>query len=153
ANARVADVTGHGNTAYLGANPAAQPARVATDGANPLGGQAVHFDGVNDFVEVPTSSALHSDQGVTVSGWVKADNLNSDWQIIFYKGNTPDWQGNGSPREYAMWLNRAGFLSFASTPADRVSVGQLATDTAAGSVQPGQWYHFAAVVSSDPNSP
>ncbi|MBL8483634.1 MAG: LamG domain-containing protein, partial [Rhodocyclaceae bacterium] len=50
-----------------------------------------------------------------------------------------------------LWLNSQGYLYFSSTPVARVGVGELTLSTPNGSIQAGQWYHFAAVISTSGN--
>lgn len=111
----------------------------------------LRFDGSDDYVSVPDSPALHSDRQLTVSGWFRTEGFPRTWQNIFWKGNTPDCTGGCENREYALWLNGNGHLAFSSTPESRVGVGELGVGTPAGTIQVGQWYHFAAVLDSDAN--
>ena len=30
---------------------------------------------------------IHSDRGLTVTGWFKADGFHRTWQYVYYKGN------------------------------------------------------------------
>jgi hypothetical protein len=78
--------------------------------------------------------------------------FNKTWQSIFWKGNVPE-SSTGDNREYALFLNSAGYLHLASTPIDGVGIAQMANDTQAkgGYIQAGHWQHFAAVISSDQN--
>lgn len=110
-----------------------------------IGGNALQFDG-NDFVEVADSPTLHSDRQITVSGWFKTDAFPRDWQNIFWKGNGGDI---ANQREYGLWINRAGFLYFSSTSSAQAGVAETVAASAAGIVQAGRWYHFAAVVNAD----
>src|SRR5207247_10442792 len=58
--------------------------------ANPspaAAGTALHFDGVDDYVEVPASPSLHSDRAVTVRGWAKADGPSQKWTDISFTGS------------------------------------------------------------------
>src|SRR5207253_3200075 len=57
----------------------------------------------------------------------------------------------GSGREFALWLNSAGYLYLASTPVSYVGIGFYALSTASGTIQAGKWYHFAAVISTAGN--
>ena len=67
-------------------------------------GQAFSLDGFNDYVEVPESANLHSNEQ-TVKGWFKVNNLTSPsgWQTIYWKGNTPDCTPDCSNRENSLF--------------------------------------------------
>ncbi len=114
-------------------------------------GTSLHLDGIDDFVEVPDSPSLHSDRQLTFEGWFNIDDINhAVWQNIFHKGNYPEGNEPGvSNREYGLWVNSAGYLHFASTPADRVGVGQFAISSASGLIRSGEWHYFAAVIDAD----
>lgn len=112
-------------------------------------GQASSLNGINAYVQVANSASLHSSNQLTVTGWFKTTTLAPEWQNIFWKGDLPDCSGASCQnREYALWLNTAGFLQLSSTSTDRVGVGETAAITPSGLVSPGQWYHFAAVINS-----
>jgi streptogramin lyase len=135
------------NRIRLQATPAGEGWSASFCSARPV----LHFDGTDDYVSVPDSPALHSDRQLTVSGWFRTEGFPRTWQNIFWKGNTPDCTGGCENREYALWLNGNGHLSFSSTPESRIGVGELGVGTPAGTIQVGQWYHFAAVLDSDAN--
>jgi hypothetical protein len=112
-------------------------------------GTAISFNGVNQYLEVPHSSTLHSDRQLTVAGWLRLNSLGETWQGVFWKGNVPDCTAGCENREYSLWLRNDGLLQFASTPADRVGIGQLKCNTSPGRVVTGRWYHVAAIIDSD----
>ena len=114
-----------------------------------MGSQAGSFDGSNDYVSIANSSTLHSDRNLTVTSWIFLNGFNKDWQTFYFKGNTPECTTNCENREYVLWLNKTGYLHLTSTPQDRVGIGQLSVNTNAGIIQPGRWYHIAAIISSD----
>ena len=117
----------------------------------PPAGEALHFDGSDNFVTAPDSPALHSSDAITVSGWFKVDGFPRTWQTIFFKGNSPDTISGNTDREFALFLNSAGYLQLSSTPLDRVTSSALAAQTANGLVQASQWYHFDAEISASGN--
>ena len=62
--------------------------------------RAARFDGVDDIVSVPHSSALNATTGVTIEAWVKRSKTGA-WQNILAKpGN-----GGNAAQNYALWLN------------------------------------------------
>jgi len=140
----------HGNTnnrIRLQATPVGAGWTASYCGVRPV----LHFDGTDDHVSIPDSPALHSDRQLTISGWFRTEGFPRQWQNIFWKGNTPDCTVGCENREYALWLNGNGHLAFSSTPETRIGVGELGVGTAPGTIQIGQWYHFAAVLDSDAN--
>lgn len=106
------------------------------------------FDGQNDYIEVKNSPTLHSDRGVTISGWfnVKEFSPAKEWQVLFWKGE-PELLEGAVQREYGLWINKAGFFHFNSTPAGGAS--QVSFNTAPGMIKAGDWVHFACIVDSD----
>ena len=107
----------------------------------------------NDYVSIPDTPTLHSATDLTVTGWFKVHDLlkSTLWQSVFWKGNTPDCTTGCENREYALFLHNQGSLHLVATPVSRIRIGQLGAATPAGTVAPGQWYHFAAVISSSEN--
>ncbi|QEG41240.1 CARDB domain-containing protein [Roseimaritima ulvae] len=103
----------------------------------------------NQFVEIPDDVRLHGNRQQTVSGWFKTNGFDKTWQSIYWKGDTPDCSVNCQNRENTLWINRAGYLHFTSTPSGAST--QLTLDTAAGLVQVGRWHHFATVIDADSN--
>lgn len=53
-------------------------------------GNALHFNGSSDYVQVPHSSSLNLNLEFTISGWVKPVVPYRDFIPILTKGNTPD---------------------------------------------------------------
>lgn len=109
---------------------------------------ALLFDGVDDTVRVENHSTLHSDRGLTLSGWLKVTSYDQDkdWQIIFWKGE-PQLLSHAIQREYGLWLNKNGLLHFNSTPAD--GNRQISYNTKPGLVEAGKWAHFVCIVDND----
>jgi streptogramin lyase len=111
-------------------------------------GQSFRLDGADDYMEIPDAPALHTDRELTVCGWFRVDAFPRDYQAVFFKGNTPDGLQNYENREFALFVHRTGYLHFASTPVNRIGVGQL-TFNSGNIISAGRWYHFAAVLSSE----
>ncbi len=124
-------------TIIVNATTPAVPAMPAPTDA----GSALQFNGINDFVNVGTSPTLHSDRQLTIEGWFEVDSFTNQWQNILFKGQP---SGNNN-REYALWVNNTGFLYF--TYGSTTTAYAIQTPT--GSIQAGQWYHFAAVLDAD----
>ena len=111
----------------------------------------LRFDGTDDHVSIANSPDLHSDRQLSVAGWFRAEGFPRTWQNIVWKGNNPDCTGGCENREYAVWLNAAGYLLLTSTPTNRIGVGELSLTTPPNLIRAGEWFHFAAVIDSDAN--
>jgi hypothetical protein len=115
-----------------------------------VGDQALHLDGIGDYVEIPNSSSLSPTRQMTMTGWFQIDEFPVTYQNLFHKGNLPNCHLTAcSNREYALFVQDNGSLLFSATPTSRVGVGERAVGSAAGTVEPGKWYHFAAVINAD----
>ncbi len=65
-------------------------------------GNAVHFDGVDDYIAVPDSTSLDIGASGTIEAWVKLDALNR-WHSVVAKGNA-----NSNPaHNYALEINNS----------------------------------------------
>ncbi len=110
----------------------------------------LHFDGIDDEIEILDAAALNPDRQLTMMGWFQLDEFHTGYQKIFFKGSLPD---NSLPsfsnREYMIEVWDTGALHFSSTPVNRVGVGQRAITSPDRRVVPGQWHHVAGVVNAD----
>ena len=86
-------------------------------------------------VQVADNADTDQTGSFSVETWFKADTLAQTWQAIYYKGN-----GNSNQRTYSLWLHSAGFLHLSTG-----DNGNQTIQTAAGLINPGTWYHAAAV--------
>lgn len=111
-------------------------------------GQGFLLDGNDDFFELPDAGMIHSDRGITVTGWFKATGFHRTWQCLYYKGNPAENGAANDNRETSLFLNSAGYLHFNSTTTDRIGIGQFTLDTA-NIIKAGKWYHFATVADCD----
>lgn len=118
-----------------------------------LVGSALSLDGKGSYVEVAPHPELHSERELTVTGWFRTDDSQTGWgwQALFWKGNTPDHSPFAN-REYGLWLSGNGRLQLHSTPADPAFGSALMLEAPEARIQPGQWYHFATVISASEDS-
>lgn len=122
---------------------------VSPPNARALLGKALALDGAQDYVQIEDAPDLHLREALTVSVWFRAESLaagTGGWQAIFCKGIAPD-RSPYNMREFGLWLNETGSLTFAATPAGAENSGaarQISTE--AGIVRGGQWYHAAVSV-------
>ena len=96
------------------------------------GDRAASFDGINDYVLVPSASSLDLTVGVTIEVWVKRS-LSGVWQVIVGK------PGNGQSRyeNYALWLDTGNRpIAYFGNGVGFVSVAAPAIDTG--------WHHVVA---------
>ena len=61
-----------------------------------------------------------------------------------YSSHGNDYSNQGSNRENVLWVYKSGQLTFSPSLDD--GYGQVVISSAAGSIQAGQWYHFATTV-------
>jgi len=67
---------------------------------------ALDFDGINDYVEVPNSATLDTSSGITVGGWFKPEGTYTQWMIPIAKGRTGwgNWSiGMNIDDGWALW--------------------------------------------------
>jgi hypothetical protein len=95
-------------------------------------GDALEFDGVDDWVEVPHAANLTVDNEVTVMAWMNTER---------YIGPTGDnWQGimaKGNPRSYSLYTQVSGVLHFSTA-----GVGTLSSEQ----IPLNEWVHVCAMV-------
>jgi hypothetical protein len=101
-------------------------------------GQALQFDGVDDYVEVPHNAKLEPTTGkATVSVWINAKRHtgpnNAQWQGILAKG--------GAPRLYNLYTQQNQTLHFSTGPS-----GAYIGSSSTGQVPLNEWVHVAIVV-------
>jgi hypothetical protein len=133
----VNDVTGSGAHGGLRNGPTRILSTAPID-PNPAAGTAIHFDGVNDVVEVAHDDALNVFP-LTVTTWVKTLRNTPDYFGVVnkYFGGS----GNGyslhiqNGRAYAWYFNGAGSFVY---PGDPGWGGTFVAD--------GRWHHLAMVV-------
>ena len=122
------DVSGSANNGTLG-NGAV---RIASG----VRGGAVQFDGVNDFVTVADSNSLDLTSGMTLSAWVKPDDLNG-WETVILK------QRSTGTHSYGLYAQDGGAQgSFG--PGGTIRVGTAQPSVAGVNPLPlGTWSHVA----------
>ncbi len=99
-------------------------------------GQAVHFDGDNDWIEVPHDDILCVDNEVTVAAWVMPEQLDdggSGYQGIITKGN--------ATRSYSLYTRTNGTMHFSTT-----SGGAYIGSGSTGTATLNEWNHLSAQV-------
>jgi hypothetical protein len=123
----VLDGSGHGNHGTLMGDP---------QWVIGLDGDALEFDGVDDYVEVPHDETLTADTEVSVMAWINAERHSAaagNWQAIIAKSN--------DPRSYSFYTYVEGNLHFSVGPG-----GAYVGSTSAGEVPLNEWVHVCAMV-------
>lgn len=93
--------------------------------------QAVHFDGVDDMGNIPSSASLNMTDAVTVSFWMKNDTAPALYDGIM-----------GKPNDY--WTDSFGFY-FGSPEKLQFFVNDWAANTAFATVNPTSWNYVVGV--------
>jgi hypothetical protein len=123
----VLDESGYGNNGTLKGDPQWV---IGHDG------EALKFDGVNDYVEIPHDETLTAETGVAVMAWINAERHSGaagNWQAILAKSN--------NPRSYSFYTFVEGNLHFSVGPG-----GAYVGSTSAGEMPLNEWVHVCATV-------
>lgn len=117
-----------------------------TDFAPGVVNEAFNFDGISNYVEVPTSDSLNptATQGWTVEGWVRP--VTNGFMVVVHKG---DELGTTDPYDYGRqyWgVFIRGDINATAMPVD-FEIGQTGDDVYAmlstAGIPVGQWSHIA----------
>jgi hypothetical protein len=133
----VTDFSGNGNNGTT--TNMANPATATSGWNNGKRGNALNFDGVNDYASIPHSNSLEITGDITIAGWVKFISTGSNSKYCFEKG--------GSFNNSTPWVitcnNNAGNIGFNH---NNSTAGNGASITSPNNSVPiGVWTHFAAV--------
>jgi len=122
-----ADSSGNGLNATLSNGP------TFVSSGRSAGGNALNFDGVNDYGTVADSALLDGTNKLTVSLWFKADSIDNDPHGLAAKRVHFD-----DKNSWSLLLRYGGglFVDFDG------SVNRLQSNTV---IEAGKWYHVAAV--------
>jgi hypothetical protein len=99
------DASGSDNGVYTNGPALGQASLLAGETAN----KAVRFDGVNDYVRVPSSGSLSPAVGVSVEAWIKPASLPASgaFASILTKAESYSLQFNGPRLEFTIMQNSA----------------------------------------------
>jgi hypothetical protein len=103
---------------------------------------AYSFNGINEFIDLPSHSDLKPQLPVTISTWVKFDDIAGNQTTIF----TNDF---ASDNHTGVWINTSSTGLFAANYGDNTgntSSGNRRTKLGETILQAGEWYHLTAVV-------
>jgi len=99
---------------------------------------AMAFDGVDDLVSVPSSSAISPASQFTVSAWVKPESIGTN-QVILKKGAI-----DANPINYRLMISSNGKFDFPVRTDGVNQVDRMSSTT----LSAGQWYHLAGTFDS-----
>ena len=99
-------------------------------------GRALDFDGTNDYVQVSDSTSTSITGDLTISAWVRPDNVDKEQTIL---GKWDETTANND-RSYRLWLDSSNKLNLS------VSTDGSATTTHTGdtALSASTWYHVEA---------
>ena len=130
AGTSAADVSGSGNTGTLVNGPVWVAGTL---------GNALDFDGVNDYVNVPNSASLNLTKNFTLAAWISPDSVTGGTRTIIGKVTGAD------DKQYQLSLNPTGGVQF-----DYEKSGNNYSLTG-GTVTAGTWQHLAVTVDASRN--
>lgn len=125
------DVSGNSNTATLNAGVAWTTAGEC--------GNALVFDGVNDYLSVPKSASNNIAGSITVATWIKLGSAAQDQKIIGNEDGPSSNYLNGY--KLSVYGQKAEFECGGTTATNRYIAGGTI-------LQLGVWYHIAGVYNS-----
>jgi hypothetical protein len=129
----VRDWSGRGNNGFLGAT-------TSPDSNDPSWvkgvfiGSALRFDGLDDFVTIPDSSALEP-SNITVSAWVRSAGSPGNYRYVMAKG-----ANNCASSSYGLYTGNNAGLTFYVSSTDQFYLSPAAAPAA---VWDGNWHNVA----------
>jgi len=97
-------------------------------------GNALSFDGVDDYIQVPDNSTLEPSQ-ITVSAWIKVNKIDANQDIVAKRYSSP----TGSYTSYRLVIRSSGTFEFWVVNTDGVR------DVASTSAIANEWIHLVGV--------
>ena len=101
--------------------------------------QALSFDGVDDWVEIPDNNALDLTSTLTVEAWVYVETLKQEWSGLVGKPG-PSYEAG---QNYTVLLNLNKFIHFSYTNAAGENIWLRSPDD---SISPQTWHHVVCVL-------
>lgn len=107
---------------------------------NGVNGAAAKFDGVNGYIEVPSSASLKPMNHFSVNLWLHVQNFTNQLSPVFIKGGSK--VKSEAQRSYALWLqNTAPFLQLTSAGDGSGQIIHYA-----GIVDTGTWINYTGII-------
>lgn len=131
-NGNANDVSGNGNNGIVYG---------ATLTADRFGNanSAYNFDGISNYISVPSSTSLNPVNQLTMSFWIKVLGITNSWSPILHKGGV--YTSDFANREYTVWLNEAPY--FHQTSAGN-GAGQSYFNSS--NITISSWIHYVGVI-------
>jgi hypothetical protein len=117
----------------------AQDAGIGTGWTNDnrrWGNGALMFDGIDDYVSVPSNTSLRPYAGFSIEAWVNTDQIGTVQQIIAHAEN------GGGDDGWGLRIQGTGRISFNGSNANGWYPNVVESDTI---VKPGEWYYIVGV--------
>lgn len=121
-NGAVEDLSGTGNDGIIHGDPKVVSGKV---------GDALEFDGVDDWVEIPDDPSISELNEFSLSAWIKPSNL-GPWIAVIEKGIHENWS-------YGFFIESDGTLSFEVCQEGNVLICCIGDYK----VEVDKWYHIA----------
>jgi len=101
--------------------------------AQSLGGNALDFDGSNDFIQVASGPIISTSSNSTISAWVKVPSIDANTHTIYSEGT--------SSNVFCLRLDSSGKAAFLIHANSSWNVARGSSTLSAG-----KWYHVAATL-------
>jgi len=96
-------------------------------------GNALEFDGVDDYVSIPSDTEFVFPDEYTYAVWIKPDNVTTSYQPILNRTTSSIWQ-------MGFWLSNSQLRAYTHYSGD-----DAAATSVSGVITAGQWQHVAVV--------
>ncbi len=105
-------------------------------------GNALHFDGVNDYVNVPHNQLLNMSGDFTIEAWVKFEPASSRHHNLVSK------RAPGHKKGYVLKIDNSSAATGSGASIDNNGSSRATT---VSNLHDGEWHHLAAVFDRDAN--
>jgi hypothetical protein len=104
---------------------------------------ALHFDGIDDYVELGQSDSLQIPLPISLSYWIKPDQVETTFAVI-----TTSYDVEANTGVFAAFDSRGGNPSFSIGSGGPKGRASRRTKHSAQRLEPGEWFHVVGVVES-----
>jgi hypothetical protein len=102
-------------------------------------GESASFDGIDDYIRVPSDSSLNPVDQLSISFWVKVDGFTNVWSPIIHKGGSAS--AGFANREYTVWLQDTSSFLLASAGDNSSQYYKYACCAISG-----YWTHYVGII-------